>query len=103
MYAMSMMNKLGGSARPVAASGVPLPPDNPPGVPPGIPIPDPDQGPTQPPPDGDMPVPGDPPPPPVGDPPTEKPMRLREEIGGPKGPEPTRYGDWERKGRVSDF
>ncbi|MDX1569359.1 MAG: DUF1674 domain-containing protein [Xanthomonadales bacterium] len=26
-----------------------------------------------------------------------------EEIGGPKGPEPTRYGDWERKGRVSDF
>ena len=25
------------------------------------------------------------------------------ETGGPKGPEPTRYGDWERKGRVSDF
>jgi hypothetical protein len=25
------------------------------------------------------------------------------EIGGPKGPEPTRYGDWERKGLVSDF
>ena len=25
------------------------------------------------------------------------------EIGGPKGPEPTRYGDWERKGRVTDF
>ena len=25
------------------------------------------------------------------------------EIGGPKGPEPTRYGDWEIKGRVSDF
>jgi hypothetical protein len=25
------------------------------------------------------------------------------EIGGPKGPEPTRYGDWERNGRVSDF
>ena len=25
------------------------------------------------------------------------------ERGGPKGPEPTRYGDWERKGRVSDF
>lgn len=23
--------------------------------------------------------------------------------GGPRGPEPTRYGDWERKGRVSDF
>lgn len=25
------------------------------------------------------------------------------EIGGPKGPEPTRYGDWERNGRCSDF
>lgn len=25
------------------------------------------------------------------------------EIDGPKGKEPTRYGDWERKGRVSDF
>ncbi len=25
------------------------------------------------------------------------------EVGGPKGPEPTRYGDWERKGRCIDF
>ncbi|KHJ41414.1 hypothetical protein D918_08524 [Trichuris suis] len=25
------------------------------------------------------------------------------EIGGPAGPEPTRYSDWERKGRVTDF
>lgn len=25
------------------------------------------------------------------------------EIGGRKGPEPTRYGDWENKGIVSDF
>lgn len=25
------------------------------------------------------------------------------EIGGPKGPEPTRYGDWTVKGRCSDF
>ena len=25
------------------------------------------------------------------------------EIGGPNGPEPTRYGDWERKGLISDF
>ena len=25
------------------------------------------------------------------------------EIGGPDGPEPTRYGDWERKGIASDF
>ncbi|MBM3585021.1 MAG: DUF1674 domain-containing protein [Alphaproteobacteria bacterium] len=26
-----------------------------------------------------------------------------DEVGGPKGPEPTRYGDWQIKGRVSDF
>ncbi len=26
-----------------------------------------------------------------------------DEIGGPKGPEPTRFGDWERKGRCIDF
>lgn len=26
-----------------------------------------------------------------------------EEHGGPAGPEPTRYNDWERKGRVTDF
>ena len=26
-----------------------------------------------------------------------------DEIGGPVGPEPTRYGDWERKGRCIDF
>ncbi|KAH8306640.1 hypothetical protein KR044_002642 [Drosophila immigrans] len=25
------------------------------------------------------------------------------EVGGPRGPEPTRYGDWESKGRVTDF
>jgi hypothetical protein len=25
------------------------------------------------------------------------------EISGPKGPEPTRYGDWEHKGIASDF
>jgi len=25
------------------------------------------------------------------------------EIGGPRGPEPTRYGDWEKKGRCIDF
>ena len=28
---------------------------------------------------------------------------LPQEVGGPKGPEPTRYGDWERKGIASDF
>ncbi len=32
-----------------------------------------------------------------------KPAPLPPEIGGPKGPEPTRYGDWQTKGRVSDF
>jgi hypothetical protein len=31
------------------------------------------------------------------------PARRPKEIGGPAGPEPTRYGDWERKGIVSDF
>ncbi len=25
------------------------------------------------------------------------------ETGGPKGPEPTRFGDWEKKGITSDF
>ncbi len=34
--------------------------------------------------------------------PAPPPPRPRE-VGGPAGPEPTRYGDWERKGRVSDF
>ena len=28
---------------------------------------------------------------------------LPPEAGGPKGPEPTRYGDWERKGKCVDF
>uniref|UniRef100_F6PTG1 Succinate dehydrogenase assembly factor 4, mitochondrial n=1 Tax=Ornithorhynchus anatinus TaxID=9258 RepID=F6PTG1_ORNAN len=28
---------------------------------------------------------------------------ITKEKGGPKGPEPTRYGDWERKGRCVDF
>ncbi len=25
------------------------------------------------------------------------------EVGGPKGPDPIRYGDWEKKGIASDF
>jgi hypothetical protein len=25
------------------------------------------------------------------------------DIGGPRGPEPTRYGDWEYNGRCTDF
>ena len=28
---------------------------------------------------------------------------LPPEVGGTDGPEPTRYGDWAHKGRVSDF
>ncbi len=43
------------------------------------------------------------------EPPEKKPLPAKpdvkrpKEIGGPKGPEPTRYGDWEVNGRVSDF
>ncbi|MDB2561624.1 DUF1674 domain-containing protein, partial [Amylibacter sp.] len=29
--------------------------------------------------------------------------KLDLELGGPKGLEPTRFGDWERKGIASDF
>ena len=29
--------------------------------------------------------------------------KLPPELGGPKGLEPPRYGDWERKGIASDF
>jgi len=29
--------------------------------------------------------------------------RAPKEFQGPKGPEPTRYGDWENKGIASDF
>ena len=41
--------------------------------------------------------PAEAPPGPTG--PTQKPG----EIGGRKGPEPTRYGDWEVDGRCTDF
>ncbi|MGE0094037.1 MAG: DUF1674 domain-containing protein [Alphaproteobacteria bacterium] len=34
---------------------------------------------------------------------TENPKKPTQEIGGPEGPEPTRYGDWERNGRCVDF
>jgi hypothetical protein len=34
---------------------------------------------------------------------TEKPENHPEEIGGPAGPDPSRFGDWERKGRAIDF
>jgi hypothetical protein len=38
--------------------------------------------------------------------PPEKPKKAEEkivEIGGPPGPEPTRYGDWQFNGKVTDF
>jgi hypothetical protein len=47
---------------------------------------------------------------PLAQPPVEKPAdpaadppKRPREIGGPKGPEPTRYGDWEVGGRCTDF
>ncbi|MBL8687626.1 MAG: DUF1674 domain-containing protein [Rhodospirillaceae bacterium] len=39
-----------------------------------------------------------PPPSPAGSKPAQP-----DEIGGPTGLEPTRYGDWERNGRCTDF
>ena len=33
----------------------------------------------------------------------EKPETRPKEVDGPKGEEPTRYGDWERGGRAVDF
>lgn len=38
----------------------------------------------------------------TGTPPAPETPR-KTEIGGRKGPEPTRYGDWERNGIISDF
>ncbi|MDA9373036.1 DUF1674 domain-containing protein [Pelagibacterales bacterium] len=32
-----------------------------------------------------------------------KKKNLKKEIGGQDGPEPTRFGDWEKKGITSDF
>jgi len=48
--------------------------------------------------------PASPQPTPAAPPQPQMPPRpLPPEVDGPSGPEPTRYGDWERKGRVSDF
>lgn len=33
----------------------------------------------------------------------ERTVAPAQEIDGPSGPEPTRYGDWERAGRTYDF
>lgn len=35
--------------------------------------------------------------------PAKQPPEAPVELGGRKGPEPTRFGDWEKKGIVSDF
>jgi hypothetical protein len=41
---------------------------------------------------------------PLRQPPAHRPVQPAvPEIGGPKGPEPTRYGDWEKGGRCTDF
>jgi hypothetical protein len=45
----------------------------------------------------EAPRPAEPTPTPKGTPARPK------EIGGPAGPEPTRYGDWEKNGRCVDF
>ena len=37
------------------------------------------------------------------DPSAQDTARLQREVGGPAGPEPTRYGDWEKAGRCIDF
>ena len=33
----------------------------------------------------------------------KKDIQKTKEVNGPEGPEPTRYGDWEKKGIASDF
>lgn len=33
----------------------------------------------------------------------ETPVQRPKELGGRDGPEPTRYGDWEKDGRAIDF
>ena len=40
---------------------------------------------------------------PVNSPTVETTPKRPREIGGPKGLEPTRYGDWEVGGRCTDF
>ncbi len=42
-------------------------------------------------------------PPEVGAAPAKPPVRKIEEVGGPKGPDPTRFGDWSVNGRCIDF
>lgn len=49
-----------------------------------------------------VPTPIDPPVPTPTDPPVSEPTDAAE-YGGPKGLEPTRYGDWEKGGIAVDF
>jgi hypothetical protein len=49
------------------------------------------------------PAPQDTPPSPQDTPPVDPKAAQPKEIGGPTGPEPTRFGDWEKNGRCSDF
>lgn len=106
---MSVMtqDRQGAVAAPTAyRAQVPISPDLPPQpvppVPPPPPGPDLPEPPVQDPPGPEAPLPDDPGLPPAGDPPADPPVRMKE-IGGPSGPEPTRYGDWERKGLAVDF
>ncbi len=50
-----------------------------------------------------VPTPVDPPVPEPADPPVPEVTDVPVEIGGPKGLEPTRYGDWEKGGIAVDF
>lgn len=34
---------------------------------------------------------------------SEKQFQAKSEIGGAEGPDPVRFGDWEKKGIISDF
>lgn len=38
-----------------------------------------------------------------GEQPATKPAAAAREVGGREGPEPTRFGDWELRGRCIDF
>jgi homeobox protein ESX1 len=98
MWGMTEASNRGGDA--LRKAQIPIPPGDPAGPQPGRPVPEPNPGPP-PAPDVEPPLPGERTPP-LDDPPKEAPIRMKE-VGGPSGPEPTRYGDWERKGRVSDF
>lgn len=51
----------------------------------------------------EAPGPGGEAPRPAGAAPAPVPAQPPGEIDGPRGPEPTRFGDWERGGRCTDF